>query len=52
MEFISIYIPREKSIDEIAAILREKSDSVAQQSDSERDVRNRLQDALKKIIQR
>jgi peptide chain release factor subunit 1 len=49
MEFISLYIPREKSIDEIVAILREKSDSTVMRSES---VRNRLQDALKNVIQR
>jgi peptide subunit release factor 1 (eRF1) len=27
MEFISLYIPREKSIDEIVAILKKESDS-------------------------
>jgi peptide chain release factor subunit 1 len=49
MEFISLYIPREKSIDEIVAILREKSDSTVMRSES---VRDRLQDALKNVIQR
>ena len=49
MEFISLYIPREKSIDEIVAILKEESDSVAMKSES---VRDRLQDALKNVIQR
>jgi peptide subunit release factor 1 (eRF1) len=42
MEFISLYIPREKSIDKIVAILKEKSDSVVMKSES---VRDRLQDA-------
>jgi peptide chain release factor subunit 1 len=49
MEFISLYIPREKSIDEIVAILKEKSDAAAMKSES---VRDRLQDALKNVIQR
>jgi peptide chain release factor subunit 1 len=49
MEFISLYIPREKSIDEIVAILKEESDSVVMKSES---VRDRLQDALENVIQR
>ncbi len=49
MEFISLYIPREKSIDEIVAILKEASDSAVMKSES---VRDRLQDALKNVIQR
>ena len=48
MEFISLYIPREKSIDEIVAILKEESDSAVMKSES---VRDRLQDALKNVIQ-
>jgi peptide chain release factor subunit 1 len=48
MEFVSLYIPREKSIDEIVAILKEESDSAVMKSES---VRERLQDALKNIIQ-
>jgi peptide chain release factor subunit 1 len=49
MEFISLYIPREKSIDEVVAILKEESDSVIMKSES---VRDRLQETLKSIIQR
>jgi peptide chain release factor subunit 1 len=49
MEFISLYIPREKSIDEIVAILKEESDSAVMKSDSSR---GRLQEALKNVIQR
>jgi peptide chain release factor subunit 1 len=49
MEFISLYIPREKSIDEIVAILKEESDSAVMKSQS---VRDRLQGALKNVIQR
>jgi peptide chain release factor subunit 1 len=48
MEFISLYIPRGTSIDEIVAILKEKSDSAVTKSES---VRDRLQDALKNVIQ-
>ena len=50
MEFISLYIPREKSIDEIVAILKCESDSAAGKSESV-SVRDRLQDALKNVIQ-
>ena len=49
MEFISLYIPRETSIDDIVATLKQESDSVAMKSES---VRDRLQDALKNVIQR
>jgi len=48
IEFISLYIPQEKSIDEIVAILKEKSDSDVIKSDSFKD---RLQDTLKNVIQ-
>ena len=48
MEFISLYIPREKSIDEVVAILKCESDSVVKKSESARD---RLQDAIKNVIQ-
>jgi peptide chain release factor subunit 1 len=51
MEFISLYIPREKSIDEIVAILKCEFDSAAGKSESV-IVRDRLQDALKNVIQR
>jgi len=49
MEFISLYVPREKSIDDIVAILKEEPDSAVIKSES---VRDRLQDALKNVIQR
>ena len=48
MEFVSLYIPRNKSIDEIVAILKEEYDSTAQKSESERD---RFRDGLKNVIQ-
>ncbi len=48
MEFISLYIPRETSIDEILKILKEESDSCVMKSVS---VRDRLQDVLKNVIQ-
>jgi len=44
MEFISLYIPREKSIDEIVAFLKCESDSAFTKSES---VKDRLQDASK-----
>ncbi len=50
-EFISLYIPRGTSIDELVAILKKEFDSVALKSESDKDVRNRLQDALKNVIQ-
>jgi peptide chain release factor subunit 1 len=49
MEFISLYIPREKSIEEVVAILKGESDSAVMKSER---VRDRLQDALKNVIQR
>ena len=49
MEFISLYIPREKSIEEIVTILKKESDSAVMKSES---VRERFQDALKNVIQR
>jgi peptide chain release factor subunit 1 len=49
MEFISLYIPRERSIYEIVETLKKESDSAATRSES---VRDRLQDALKNVIQR
>jgi peptide chain release factor subunit 1 len=52
MEFISLYIPREKSIDEIVAILKCESDSADSKPEGARDIRGRLQDALKEVIQR
>ena len=51
-EFISLYIPKVKSIDEIVANLKCESDSEGTKSESGRDVRDRLQDALKNVIQR
>ena len=51
MEFISLYIPRQTSIDDIVANLKEESDSVAIKFENVRDVRDRLQEALKNVIQ-
>jgi peptide chain release factor subunit 1 len=52
MEFISLYIPRQISIDEVVTNLKEESDSVAIKFENVRDIRDRLQDALKNVIQR
>jgi peptide chain release factor subunit 1 len=51
LEFISLYIPWEKSIEEIIAILKCESDSVAGKSESV-SVRDRLQAALKNVTLR
>ena len=51
IEFISLYIPRDKSIDEIVANLKEESDSSVTKSENDRDVKDRLQDAIKNVIQ-
>ena len=51
MEFISLYIPRQTSIDEVVATLKAESDSVAIKFENVRDVRDRLQEALKNVIQ-
>ena len=51
MEFVSLYIPREKSIDVVVTMLKEKSVSVVTKSESV-SVRDRLQEALKNVIHR
>jgi peptide chain release factor subunit 1 len=48
MEFVSLYMPRETSIQEIIEIVKKESDSAVIKSES---VRDRLQDALKNVIQ-
>jgi peptide chain release factor subunit 1 len=48
LEFISLYIPREKTIDEVVSFLKEQSDSATAKSDL---AKHRLQDALKNLIQ-
>ena len=50
LEFISLYIPHEIPIDDVASMLRKESDSVAQ-SERHRDVRDHVQDTIKNIIQ-
>jgi peptide chain release factor subunit 1 len=49
MEFISLYIPRGTSIYETVEVLKKESDSAVVKSES---VRDRVQDALKNVIQR
>jgi len=48
-EYVSLYIPRERSIDETVASLKEEADSTLTKSES---IKDRFQDALKNIIQR
>ena len=50
-EFISLYIPRDKIADEVIAFLKEASESADIEPDNLREVRNRLQNAIKNIIQ-
>lgn len=52
IEFLSLYIPRGKSIDEIITNIKDESDSAATKYENRKDVRNRLQDAIKNVIQR
>jgi peptide chain release factor subunit 1 len=52
MEFLSLYIPKGKSIDEIVANLKDKSDSDAIKYDNSKDVRNRRKEIFKNVIQR
>ena len=49
MDLISLYIPRDKSIDEVVAFLKEKADSADVKSERGKGC---LQDALKNVIQR
>jgi peptide chain release factor subunit 1 len=51
MEFISLYIPRQTSIAEVISNLKKEEDSVAIKFENVRDVRDRLQEALKNVIQ-
>ena len=48
LELISLYIPCEKSIEEVVSFLKEESDSAVTKSDV---VKHRLQDAFKNLIQ-
>jgi len=49
MEFISLYVPGERSISEMVEILKREPDSAVTKSES---VRDRLQEAVKSVIQR
>ena len=51
MEFISLYIPREASTDEVIANLKQESDSAATKLEHAGDVKNRVQGAIKNVIQ-
>ena len=51
MEFISLYVPRESSVDNVVASLKCELDSAESKSDGARDVKNRLQEAIKNLIQ-
>ncbi len=51
-EFLSLYIPRGKSIDEIIENIKNESDSASTKYENRKDVRNRLQDAIKNVVQR
>ena len=50
-EYISLYIPREKQADEVIAFLKEASASAAIEPENVKAVKNRLQNAIKNIIQ-
>ena len=52
MEFLSLYIPFGKSIDEVVANLKVESDSAAAKSENAREIRSRLLEAFKNVIQR
>lgn len=51
IEFISLYIPHEIPVDEVVAALKKEPDCAPTTSQSDRDVKNRLDDAAKNIIQ-
>ena len=51
-EFLSLYIPDGKSIDEVVADVKVESDLAASKYEDTKDVRNRLQEAFKNVIQR
>ncbi len=51
-EFVSVYVPQESSVDNIVANLKCELDSVEIKYEDARDVMNRLQEALKNVIQR
>jgi len=51
MEFVSLYIPPKTPIDAVVANLKE-SDSSAANSEGDRAIRSRLQDAITNVIQR
>ncbi len=52
MEFISLYIPRDSSLDKVVANLKDESEEATSKYENARNIRDHLQDALKNIIQR
>lgn len=52
LEFLSLYIPCGKSIDEIIENIKNESDSASTKYSNRKDVRNRLQEVFKNIVQR
>jgi peptide chain release factor subunit 1 len=51
IEFISLYIPHETPVDEVVAALKKELDCAPTASQSVREVKNRLEDATKNIVQ-
>lgn len=52
LEFVSLYVPREKTVDEVVTYLKCELDSSNPKYENVRDVRDRFQNALKNAIQR
>ncbi len=52
LEFISLYIPKEKTVDEVITYLKFELDSSTPKYENSKDVRDRFQNALKNVIQR
>jgi len=50
MEFISLYLPQKTPIDEVIATLKKDPDCAAPKAESDRDAKERLQEALKNAI--
>ncbi len=52
MEFISLYLPRKTPIDEVVSVLKKDPDCASPKSESDREARDRLREALKNAIGR
>jgi peptide chain release factor subunit 1 len=52
LEFISLYIPKEKTVDEVITYLKCELDSSTTKYENSKDIRDCFQNALKNIIQR